>query len=557
MDKLPYELLFSIATHLDSPKDSCSFSRVSSLFLSVSHGTIIGEKFEVINVFLDTSNFFFASAANDDSDNDEADDDNDDDDEVQEADESFVKSVYAKIKLFTIDYISHQIFCYQCDTFHQELPWIKNFDSNQQYFGLSQEALPVNERSSLIAHDHDFIDSPKEHDIYFTRHCSNNLSTVYHPLSIPQPKIGDNDHLLARFNGLWVGYKISFAATHPIEVDSGSSICYEGIGQIANTGYIDAQFIRTKIILISDDALKVTCEPVVAVDTTTTNQDAMLSQRVHRVLQNYLLVWLDANMDESKKDFKNALKRLRHIVTSITIFTNARQCIDFIREINNEKVFMIVSGSLGQHILPTIHEWPQLDSVYVFCRKQSVHEQWAKTMSKVKGVHNHAKLICEALQIDCERCDQAMISMSFRGIDVSFMYTQLFKEAFLKIDYDDTKSIQELVEYCRLQDDIPEDEIKKIEQNYRDHTPIWWYTAPYFIYSMLNRGLRTLDIDIILKIGFFIRHLYEDIEKQYHEQQSTSARATSIFEVYRGQVVLIKEQSGTLKHVNGIFHNAS
>ncbi|CAF4917358.1 unnamed protein product [Rotaria sp. Silwood1] len=252
-------------------------------------------------------------------------------------------------------------------------------------------------------------------------------------------------------------------------------------------------------------------EPVVAVDTTTTNQDAMLSQRVHRVLQNYLLVWLDANMDESKKDFKNALKRLRHIVTSITIFTNARQCIDFIREINNEKVFMIVSGSLGQHILPTIHEWPQLDSVYVFCRKQSVHEQWAKTMSKVKGVHNHAKLICEALQIDCERCDQAMISMSFRGIDVSFMYTQLFKEAFLKIDYDDTKSIQELVEYCRLQDDIPEDEIKKIEQNYRDHTPIWWYTAPYFIYSMLNRGLRMLDIDIILKIGFFIRHLYEDM----------------------------------------------
>ncbi len=36
MDKLPYELLFSIAIHLDSPKDLCSFSRVSSLSLSVS-----------------------------------------------------------------------------------------------------------------------------------------------------------------------------------------------------------------------------------------------------------------------------------------------------------------------------------------------------------------------------------------------------------------------------------------------------------------------------------------------------------------------------------------
>jgi len=36
MDKLPYELLFSIASHFDTPKDLCSFSRVSSLFLSVS-----------------------------------------------------------------------------------------------------------------------------------------------------------------------------------------------------------------------------------------------------------------------------------------------------------------------------------------------------------------------------------------------------------------------------------------------------------------------------------------------------------------------------------------
>lgn len=36
MDKLPYELLFSIAIHLNSPKDICSFSEVSSSFLVVA-----------------------------------------------------------------------------------------------------------------------------------------------------------------------------------------------------------------------------------------------------------------------------------------------------------------------------------------------------------------------------------------------------------------------------------------------------------------------------------------------------------------------------------------
>ncbi|CAF2484739.1 unnamed protein product [Rotaria sp. Silwood2] len=356
MDKLPYELLFSIATHIDSPQDLCSFSRVSSLFLTVSRddriwerlcyqlynikfplnemkqsffdlftkilvrygrylgywksnekyfgglinvylnisdGTIIGEKFQALNASLDVPHFFF----------------DDDDDDNDEADESFLKPVYAKIKLFTIDCQSHQIFCHQCNTLHQELPWTKNFDSNQQYFGLSLEALPVNERSSLVSHDHHFMDSPEGRDIYFTRHCSDNSSIIYHPLSIPQPRIGENDHPLSRFNGLWVGSygghglellyfelcheftcpttvdgiskdveivpnalvarkisgdpnvphsKISFAATHAIETDSDSPKCYEGIGQIAHTNYIDAQFIRTKIIPISEDTLKVT-----------------------------------------------------------------------------------------------------------------------------------------------------------------------------------------------------------------------------------------------------------------------------------------------------------
>jgi hypothetical protein len=36
MDKLPYELLFSIAIRLDSPKDLCSLSQVSTLLLTVS-----------------------------------------------------------------------------------------------------------------------------------------------------------------------------------------------------------------------------------------------------------------------------------------------------------------------------------------------------------------------------------------------------------------------------------------------------------------------------------------------------------------------------------------
>ncbi|CAF4226340.1 unnamed protein product, partial [Rotaria sordida] len=115
---------------------------------------------------------------------------------------------------------------------------------------------------------------------------------------------------------------------------------------------------------------------------TTTGNTTAVPPRVRRIVQNFLLIWLDANIDESKKDFKYSLAQLRRIVTSIRTYTDAEECMQFMKEIKEEKIFLIISGSLGQHIVPKIDGWTQLDSIYVYCSNQSIHEQWAKTMSK-------------------------------------------------------------------------------------------------------------------------------------------------------------------------------
>jgi hypothetical protein len=53
--------------------------------------------------------------------------------------------------------------------------------------------------------------------------------------------------------------------------------------------------------------------------------------------------------------------------------------------------------------------------------------------------------------------------------------------------------------------------IDKLEREYRDQTPIWWYTYEGFLYPMLSRALRTTDVDIIIKMGFFIGNLHRPI----------------------------------------------
>ncbi|CAF4176102.1 unnamed protein product, partial [Rotaria sordida] len=287
-----------------------------------------------------------------------------------------------------------------------------------------------------------------------------------------------------------------------------------------------------------------------SVSTSTMGTSTVLPKPARRTIQNFLLVWLDANIDETKEDFRNSLKNLRRIVAPITTFTDAQQCFDFLSGITKEKAFMIVSGSLGQKIVPEMEAMPQLESVFVFCIKQSYHEQWAKKVSKIKGVYTRIEPLCKALEIDRQQCDQAMISVSFNGLDPLFMYTQLLKEALLEIEDDDTKSLKDLAEYCREQDDILEDQIKQVENEYRNHTPIWWYSAETFIYPMLNRGLRVMNVDIIMKLGFFIRHLHNHITELHREQENNMPKH---FQVFRGQGLFLEDFEKMEKTKGGLM----
>ena len=237
------------------------------------------------------------------------------------------------------------------------------------------------------------------------------------------------------------------------------------------------------------------------------NDTATTSHPKRRILQNFQLIWLDSDFNETNPHFKKLLENLHQTVTSITTFTDADECVDFMDKIEEGRVFLIVSGSLGRHVVPCIEAMSQLESVYVFCDNKMLHEEWVNKIPKVKGLYTEIEPISEALQIDSKTYDRAMIPITFKGVDALFMYTQLLKEAILQIEDDHEKSIKEFTDYCRDQDSLSPLIIKKITKEYSDHSPIWWYTGPYCIYSMLNYGLRMMDTDIIMKMGFFIRHL--------------------------------------------------
>ena len=250
------------------------------------------------------------------------------------------------------------------------------------------------------------------------------------------------------------------------------------------------------------------------------NDTAPLQRRRMNIqmVQNVLLIWLDANIDEGNAGCRNTITQLRRIVPDVNKYTDADRCIEFLLSIENEKACMIISGSLSEYMVPLVHEISQLDSVFILCNNTKFHEQWTKEWPKIKGVFTEIVPICEALKMAARRCEEGAMPISIMAtttdpskksldqMEPSFMYTQILKEILLSIKFEQ-KHIDEFIQYCRevfAENKSELSKLKKFEREHRERTPIWWYTCQCFLYPMLNRALRTMDADLIVRMGFFI-----------------------------------------------------
>ncbi|CAF0714535.1 unnamed protein product [Adineta steineri] len=264
-----------------------------------------------------------------------------------------------------------------------------------------------------------------------------------------------------------------------------------------------------------------------------------------RMAQNCLLLWVDTSIDQTNEDYENTLKQIRSVTGDVNIFTERDACIDFLTDAQEDiKSFLVVKDTMFQQIMPLINDIPQLDGVYIFNDINTLHEEWTKKWQKIKSVHANIDHICQGLQSDIKQYHQGSIAMSFitvnemastnnlNELDPTFMYTQLFKEILLDMEHN-KQAIKDFITYCRHNDCLSSTNINRFEKEYNAELAIWWYTFPSNIYSMLNYALRTLDADIIINMGFFLRDVHKQIQQLYKQQVSSYGGKS--FKIYRGQ----------------------
>ena len=285
--------------------------------------------------------------------------------------------------------------------------------------------------------------------------------------------------------------------------------------------------------------------------------------------KGFLTIWLDSKAAFSSKEYESSITHLQSIGNSFKVFDDGCECSDFIHNVRDYKVFLIVSDAFGVNYLALIQDTPHLHSIYLLCVKFDNHEHLLKEFKKIRGVFDNIASICNKIKQHIRQWDHHLIPfnvvpasypVNVNELDPSFMYSQLLKKSILEIQFgQDAK--REFADFLRTQcagNTAELTSINSFEKKYETQSPIWWYTKESFIYSTMNRAWRTQDIDIIIKMGFIFRDLCRQIEQINSKTLQTEKQV-----IYRGQGMTsiafekIRQSQGGLLEFNSFLSTST
>ncbi|CAF1450032.1 unnamed protein product [Didymodactylos carnosus] len=128
-------------------------------------------------------------------------------------------------------------------------------------------------------------------------------------------------------------------------------------------------------------------------------------------LEDFTIVWLDGDIDRTD-DSLNTRTLLQNVNHSLKIFNEPNSCLHYVNSIEKEKLFLIVSGSLGKEFIPLVHIKSQIVSIYVFCTDKSAHEQWTTLYQKIYYIFTDKHVMINQLRNDIASYYKDIVPMS-------------------------------------------------------------------------------------------------------------------------------------------------
>ncbi|CAF0859397.1 unnamed protein product [Adineta steineri] len=292
----------------------------------------------------------------------------------------------------------------------------------------------------------------------------------------------------------------------------------------------------------------------------------LLPHEVSDNKEDIQLIWLDGNMDDSH-DYLLTQSMLIELNPAVQFYSHFDRCLDFIKSVKHEQIFLIVSGAFAQQILLQTHHYRPLVAIFIFCSNDQHYKPLMEEYNKITGVFTKQHDLLESIKqkmnliekqtLTFSLFDQKQKSMKDLSQEsASFLLHQMLIYV-LKQMSQDKLSKEQMLDMCRDYYKQNKKELMKIEEFQNTYTrdkAIEWYTDECFLYKLLNKALRTEDIDLLFNFRFFIIDLCSAIE-----QENQLLKNNGALTLYRGtqipneELEKIKENIGKTISTNGFL----
>lgn len=289
----------------------------------------------------------------------------------------------------------------------------------------------------------------------------------------------------------------------------------------------------------------------------------------HEITENkegILSIWLDAHLDDSLDCLRTRLLLLE-LNPAAQFYTDADRCVNLIKSIKYERVFLIISGTFARSALSQIAPYRTVVAIFIFCANHQEHEALINSCDKVIGIFTDQDRLFESIRETLNLVEKQTLAFSLfdqkqrigRNLSqesASFIWHQMLLFV-LKQMPQDQQSKEEMLSICRNYYRNNKKELNKIEQfrvSYTSDKAIEWYTDECFLYKLLNKALRVEDIELLHIFRFFIIDLCAALE-----QESLQWKNKAVLSTFRGTLIpseeleRLKENKGKVISINGFL----
>ena len=304
----------------------------------------------------------------------------------------------------------------------------------------------------------------------------------------------------------------------------------------------------------------------------TEKQKTDLHSSILRNKDDFIIVWY------SEEGASSAIVlMLKSLSNDVYHSANSVDCLTFIESLHvKEHVFLIVPSLCT--MVDDAHKLRQVDTIFLYDPKSSSpSESLTCAYSKLVIVPYGEEQLVDSIKkrnIELNKQhesfnlfnhkQQAFCNLSKSS--TSFLWFQLFKRLLIdmpqkdidfdKIDKAKKHMIKECYSYYR-HNPTQLKNIAQFESTYTASNAVRWYTSDTFVYKLINKALRTEDIEVLHTFRFFIVDLCNNLREKYEEMREYESSMPSV--TYRGtqmtqaEIELLAANKGSHIAANGFL----